>query len=326
MRCVSCSKNVKKGKSNSFSGRCPSCGHSFTVTDPKSEGVSDANIKAAIVRASKNGTHRYLPEHAAYELERFIMRRRRPVKWFWLGAVLSLSATLWIVAKFISSGSEAVVFAVFVGIGITGYFINQATRRNRSPRDIPRLVERFSRGNPDPCLVPESSAVIRAVLESSPSPAVTPNRVVVCEKRRHADFLLANQIHLKNACAVVAADGYPQEIFPDAVARAKQAAAPEVFVLHDYSPRGLQLVDDVKSKAQWFGDHPGATIEDLGLGEAHLPLVRRMSRPVTHGGSTREASGLPPGHGVELMALRPVAVVALALGTLVVPPDLGARE
>ena len=90
------------------------------------------------------------------------------------------------------------------------------------------------------------------------------DRLIVCEKADIAYFLLANNFHLENNCAILSRTGYPENIFQTILDMAKQNPNLKVYALHDCSFRGISLVYNLKNRPNWFLNS-NLQIYDLGL-------------------------------------------------------------
>ncbi len=90
------------------------------------------------------------------------------------------------------------------------------------------------------------------------------DRVVVCDRAEIAQFLIANNFHFENNCAVLSITGYPENIFSTVMEMLQRNPNLEVYALHNASPRGLNLVNHLRTSPNWFSNS-NITIYDLGL-------------------------------------------------------------
>lgn len=100
-------------------------------------------------------------------------------------------------------------------------------------------------------------------------------RLLVCQHADIAAMLLANELHMEAACAIVAAGAPLPEPLRWGLER---AGAPEVLVLHDASPDGQALLEALPDR---LGPLGGATVTGLGLRPVHaasLHLVAEAGR------------------------------------------------
>jgi len=90
------------------------------------------------------------------------------------------------------------------------------------------------------------------------------DRVVVTDISSIAQFLIANNFHFENNCAVLSITGYPEEIFDTVLEMLKRNQELKVYALHDATPQGVSLVYKIKTNPGWFANS-SATIYDLGI-------------------------------------------------------------
>ena len=307
MRCVNCNNDMKVKKDAFFKGRCSNCGHEFAITHPEN-GISDARVQGAITRISDNGKLYYLPSHTEYEIRRGQRRKSARRKWYVLAALILLCVVAWLIFWM-----DWVVFGFIVG-AIAFVALAKGLFQSHEPQaDLRSLIERFEDINP-----PSHSELAKAVQELPDDLSFSADTLLICEDDSYVNFLLANNFHLQNACPVIGKDGYGQALFPDILDRARQTPEVRVFVLHHLSPAGLDFVRDVRHSKEWFGEHPGATVIDLGLSPGQKPMVESLFRPLSsipgrH--RSQQVPGLPLGYGADLGAFRPeLLLVMLALG------------
>ena len=309
MRCINCNSDIKKKNDSNFVGRCTNCGHQFAIVEPEN-GVSDSRLKNAIDNVSDNGMLYYLPSHTEHEIRRGQLRKGSWRKWFLVSGfiVALLAAWLW----FFTDWEPA---AFIVGLAALGLF-GKGVESHKPPGELPALIKRFEDINPPDHTVPHGEELVSKVAPGLHEGLdFSGDCVLICEDERYVDFLLANDFHLLNACPVVTASGYPQALFPDVIAKVKQSPEPKVFVLHHLSPAGLEFVREVRHSPEWFGDHPGAKVVDLGLSPTQKSMVEGLLSPLSsipgkH--QSNQGPGLPPGQGAELGVFRPELLLAMA--------------
>jgi len=90
------------------------------------------------------------------------------------------------------------------------------------------------------------------------------DRLVVTDTAAVAQFLITNNFHFENNCAILSITGYPQEIFDTVLEMLKRNQDLKVYALHDATPTGVSLVYQLKSNERWFANS-SATIYDLGI-------------------------------------------------------------
>ena len=90
------------------------------------------------------------------------------------------------------------------------------------------------------------------------------DRLVVCQKDEIAHFLIANNFHLENNCAILSITGYPENTFQTILDMARQNPNLKVYALHNCSASGMNLVYNLKTRPNWFINYQ-IQIYDLGL-------------------------------------------------------------
>jgi hypothetical protein len=90
------------------------------------------------------------------------------------------------------------------------------------------------------------------------------DRLVVCDRPEIAQFLIANNFHFENNCAVLSITGYPQSIFDTTMEMLRRNPDLKVYALHDCTPRGIGLVDHLRTSSNWFSNS-SAIIIDIGI-------------------------------------------------------------
>jgi len=135
------------------------------------------------------------------------------------------------------------------------------------------------------------------------SPDVSPysfDRLVVCDRPEIAQFLIANNYHFENNCAVLSVTGYPQSIFDTIMQMVRRNPDLKVYALHDCTPRGIRLVNQLRTSPNWF-QNSSAIIIDIGL----LPwpiIAAGESMLVLHSWEyARDAVQLPPAIRQDLL-------------------------
>lgn len=90
------------------------------------------------------------------------------------------------------------------------------------------------------------------------------DRLIVVESAAIAQMLIANNLHLEHNAAILSITGYPQNIFSTVMTMLRRNPNLTVYALHDASPRGLTMVQQLTNDPQWFQGQPVKVI-DLGL-------------------------------------------------------------
>ncbi len=90
------------------------------------------------------------------------------------------------------------------------------------------------------------------------------DKLIVCDTTEIAQFLIANNFHFENNCAVLSITGYPENIFDTILEMVKQNPELKVYALHHCTPKGIGLVHHLRTSDNWFAGRD-VTIYDLGL-------------------------------------------------------------
>ena len=145
------------------------------------------------------------------------------------------------------------------------------------------------------------------------------DRAIVCDSSEIAQFLIANNFHFENNCAVLSITGYPQNIFSTVMEMLHRNPNLKVYAIHDASPQGVSLVHQLRTNADWFANS-SAMISDLGLSPRQVLKSRslfirnspdskqraaRLPQSVKQELSPDELEWLEKGNFVELESLMP---------------------
>lgn len=127
------------------------------------------------------------------------------------------------------------------------------------------------------------------------------DRLVVCDRPEIAQFLIANNFHFENNCAVLSITGYPQNIFDTTMEMLRRNPDLKVYALHDCTPRGIGLVDHLRTSPNWFSDS-SAIIIDIGLLPRQIIAAGDNMFVLSSESSARDAVQLPPAIRQDLSA------------------------
>jgi xanthosine utilization system XapX-like protein len=136
------------------------------------------------------------------------------------------------------------------------------------------------------------------------SPDVTAysfDRLVVCDRPEITQFLIANNFHFENNCAVLSITGYPQSIFDTTMEMLRRNPDLKVYALHDCTPRGIGLVDHLRTSPNWFSNS-SAIIIDIGILPRQILAAGDNIFVLSSESSARDAVQLPPAIRQDLSA------------------------
>ncbi len=145
------------------------------------------------------------------------------------------------------------------------------------------------------------------------------DRAIICDSDEIAQFLIANNIHFENNCAILSISGYPQSIFGTVIEMLQRNADLKVYALHNASPVGVGLVHQLRTSPNWFANKE-VTIFDLGISPRQIletrdmfvqqsqtmaQSARQLPDAVRQGLTAKELAWLDAGNFVELESFTP---------------------
>lgn len=145
------------------------------------------------------------------------------------------------------------------------------------------------------------------------------DRAIICDSDEIAQFLIANNVHFENNCAILSISGYPQSIFDTVIQMLRRNADLKVYALHDANPAGVSLVHQLRTSPNWFANQ-AVTIFDLGISPRQIletrdmfvqqsqtmaQSARQLPDAVRQGLTAKELAWLDAGNFVELESFRP---------------------
>ncbi|WP_333068569.1 MULTISPECIES: hypothetical protein [unclassified Microcoleus] len=145
------------------------------------------------------------------------------------------------------------------------------------------------------------------------------DRAIICDSDEIAQFLIANNVHFENNCAILSISGYPQSIFNTVIEMLRRNADLKVYALHDANPAGVSLVHQLQTSPNWFANQ-AVTILDLGISPRQIlatrdmfvqqsqtmaQTARQLPDAVRQGLTAEELAWLDTGNFVELESFTP---------------------
>lgn len=275
MMCIRCKNDCTYPQRSD--GRCPKCKGEFAFEPRTGAFFSDRAFQRAIEHVSSGGQVRWGVENLYYQL----CRTRR------FGTILSF------IVQFFGTDTNLV--------RLDNY-------------QFTRMWERWLQVHGQP-----TGVIIRKGPPSNPQVAEPDigdysfDRVVVCDRARTVDILLANNFHFENNCAVLSIEGYPPG--PFAIVRKMLQRNPklQVFTLHDATPAGCTLAQKVAVDPEWFNGK--IRIVDVGLRLCHAKPYRGLFLRAP-GKTIRESNGVQSEeakwlecYALELAVIRPEQIL-----------------
>jgi len=188
---------------------------------------------------------------------------------------------------------------------------------------------------PDPRDTNENAAV------SPDVSAYSFDRLVVCDSPEIAQFLIVNNFHFENNCAILCVTGYPQSIFETTMEMLRRNPDLKVYALHDCSPKGIGLVNHLRTSPNWFADNR-AIIIDIGLlpkqilagggsmfvlsSEKNAQDAAQLSAEIRQDLSAEELQWLELGNYVELESFSPQKLIQILNRGIAGSRDLGSDD
>ena len=145
------------------------------------------------------------------------------------------------------------------------------------------------------------------------------DRAIICDSDEIAQFLIANNVHFENNCAILSISGYPQSIFDTVIEMLRRNTDLKVYALHDANPAGVSLVHQLRTSPNWFANQQ-VTIFDLGISPRQIletrdmfvqqsptmaQSARQLPDTVRQGLTAEELAWLDAGYFVELESFTP---------------------
>ncbi len=118
------------------------------------------------------------------------------------------------------------------------------------------------------------------------------DRLIVCDSADIAQFLIANNFHFENNCAILSVTGYPESIFQTTMDMLQRNPELKVYALHNCTPRGLGLINRLRTSSNWF-QNSNFTIIDIGITPRQAIGAKKNIFIETSPQSASEASQLP---------------------------------
>ncbi|MCW6050341.1 hypothetical protein K4039_09635 [Lyngbya sp. CCAP 1446/10] len=167
------------------------------------------------------------------------------------------------------------------------------------------------------------------------------DRLVVCDRPEIAQFLIANNFHFENNCAVLSITGYPQSIFDTTMEMLRRNPDLKVYALHDCSPKGIGLVNHLRTSSNWFPNNR-AIIIDIGLlpkqilagggsmlvmsSQENAQNAAQLSAEIRQDLSAEELQWLELGNYVELESFTPQRLIQILNRGIAGSRDLGSDD
>lgn len=331
MKCVKCQTDNKLKERKDSNGKCKNCRHPFTFDPKLSDSFTDPFFAKTLATISANETLYFTPRQFFY----FFNARKYAVSWKFMGCFPLVLAVGSLVLMMVTGwGGFGVVAALFLLAAIAVWLppVQRQFRANMQRKikadfqQVGQWLARWEAHNgKTKKLLPPPKQNLGAAKISAEVSAYSFDRAVICDRDEIAHFLIANNFHFENNCAVLSVNGYPSNIFSTVLDMLHRNPQLKVYALHDASPAGVQLVHRLRTTPRWFADSHGVTIFDLGLlprqvlkrgmfvqqESAAAQQVKALPAAVLHGLQPDEIKWLAEGKFVELESLAPLVLLKL---------------
>ena len=159
--------------------------------------------------------------------------------------------------------------------------------------------------------------------------------VIICQSDEIAQFLITNNVDSTNNCTILSINGYPQNIFDTAMEILRRNADVKIYALHDASPVGVDLVNQLRTNPNWFANQD-IKIFDLGIfphqvlenrdmsvqnSKTMAEAARQLPYKVRLDLTLEEMAWLDAGNFVELESLEPPRLLRIVNSGLAASTD-----
>ena len=327
MKCIKCGtdNNLRDRRINS--ARCKRCQHRFVFESTTINGVkiTDAMFAKAISDISVNDTLFFTLQQLCYFFcKRFKIKiprvfytttisetvdtQKNGIFWEVLGwGIIALGL---ICSVLLSSTLSLSIFALssYLGINFINYrrpkvrkiYHQHAHKKSNTAETFSiyfyhcqSCINQWKAINPIAKMLPPPRDLNASAAVSPDVSAYSFDRLVVCDRPEIAQFLIANNFHFENNCAVLSVTGYPQSIFDTIMQMLRRNPDLKAYALHDCTPRGIGLVNQLRTSPNWFSDS-SAIIIDIGILPRQIIAAGDNMFVLTSESSARDAVQLPP--------------------------------
>ncbi|PIQ27423.1 hypothetical protein COW36_22745 [bacterium (Candidatus Blackallbacteria) CG17_big_fil_post_rev_8_21_14_2_50_48_46] len=282
MKCLKCGTNsLYRARSN---GKCPQCGKRFVFEPKRGDPYTDGFFQAALTQISAKQSLYFHPRHLYFELAR--RKKAKPLQNPKAAAIGTVVAGL-IFGVIMSFPLASFLGNAFFLVALVYLFILfRAAKKVISAAESPEIQFKwldFSKhlnrwkaveGETIPYLLQTSDKPSKLIAAPPFKDLLdySVERLILCDKPEIVDFLVANQFHLEQKCAILSFNGYPRENFEEIRAMLQRSEHLMVYFIHNASLNGCSMVSELK-RPEWF---PHAKIFDLGLNPVHAEKFKGL--------------------------------------------------
>ena len=316
MKCIQCNADNDLRDRTRNQGRCCKCKHPFAFEPTSMKAklrFTDGFFAKALADISANGTLYFTRRQLLYLLEKRLLRRARfiPVGCLSILLLPAMFGGFIILVSFVGIPVWAgfIYLILFINFGIHSLEqglvrfnqrfvrlkkINKRILITDAMLDIWLKRWELSNGSPARLLSPPSApaSLVPANIVNDIT-AYSFDRVLVCDSVAIAQLLIANNIHFEHNCAVLSIGGYPQAIFATTIAMLRRNPDLQVIALHDCSPSGVALINQLRTSPDWYLDST-QVIFDLGMLPRQIAAARGQAYIQVSADSAQNAREMPP--------------------------------
>lgn len=325
MKCVQCGTDNNLRDRTNNSGRCKNCNHPFvfeptTVTDKKLA-FTDPFFKKAIDDISSQNILFFTPKQFLYFIDKRLKPSASANKWAWIFIYFFLG--------FVTMLRGLSISIIFLVVGLYSLWLGTSQKRRKqgigeiflvNAAQSDEWLRRWQtvNGTVEKLLTVPRQNALPATIDPEVS-AYSFDRAIVCDSDEIAQFLIANNVHFENNCAILSISGYPRSIFNTVIEMLRRNPDLKVYALHNASPFGVSLVHQLRTNTDWFANQ-SVTIFDLGISPRQIletsnlfvqksvamaETARQLPDTVRQGLTAKELAWLDAGNFVELESFTP---------------------
>ncbi|MBF2052695.1 MAG: hypothetical protein IGS03_04425 [Candidatus Sericytochromatia bacterium] len=312
MKCPHCQRDIRYRER---SGRqCPQCRKRFAFEPREGDLLSDLAFKSLLDRLSDQGTLAWNTRQLQHALRRPFQRQQFKQRQGLIIGSLFGGLVLGVIG-FNLLPSVLWLLLMLGGGSVTARLIYRQFKASPflplSRTEAETLLQRWEAVH-GPATGKLSPPQLKpATGDKNPlSESYNVGQALICDRPETVAFLLANDFHIEQRCAILSVGGYPPDDFEGLRQMLKRNPQLNVFVLHDASYNGCQLYHTLITEPDWFKG--SKRVFDLGLFPRH---AQRLRGHWTAAGASYQRTPLPgyseadniwlQHHELSLMALPP---------------------
>lgn len=300
-KCLNCGKNnLYRERSG---GKCAGCGQRF-VFEPKSgDYFTDTAFQKAIEHISHKGSLSYQKRQFYYELARLRLKKLtgKVAGTIGLGVLatfMGVFGTVILLGAFKAQALLLPIGLVYIAIWsvlIARYWLKTDVRlirfeENKFEAALVKWIK--ARGVPQGLMTKALNAASAQRTTEKDLLDYAVDRAIVCDHAQIVDFLLANNFHIEQKCAILSFGGYPAEKFEVLREMIRKNPDASIFVLHNASVNGCGIYRELVTRPEWFPK--SQRVYDIGLHPRHAKAFVGLWQKATPGAVVPRIEGYAP--------------------------------